>query len=362
MEELVFLPMGSNTKDSSRPLLAFDELYAYQLKSTSAKTDERLRCLVARRGIEIVPRPIHMQTGDVLDGADPISNAKVDLRMKMMVRVGQLDCPWSQCCCRPPTEDGPSFDKATRRLDEALGCSSRSRKPSVSSALQYWVRAQQAHASRPIRSRKRYLSWRRASVVRCIERRAPELSRSCACAYWPCDSYRSPDQDAELREQRVIVQCFERVIAGHDLSITYVFEVLGSPSPFGAVQCRVVRRGLLHGRVFRGNSTRLAFWCSRGAQRARQEATECVKSNTPKVLINVVHAAPKTIRRSSGMRSFKATCGRQHSSGTQLAQKKKVARQAPRATWPAAAFNRCFQPLPNREAMLNPAFGWRFND
>src|SRR6186713_884969 len=62
-----------------------------------------------------------------------------------------------------------------------------------------------------------------------------------------------PHQDAELREQRVIVQCFERVMGAHDPWITCVFEALCSPSPFGAARRRVVRRGWRVVHFSRGN-------------------------------------------------------------------------------------------------------------
>ena len=52
-----------------------------------------------------------------------------------------------------------------------------------------------------------------------------------------------PQQVAELREQRVIVQSFERMTLAHNLSITCFFEQLGSPSLVGAVRRRVARRG-----------------------------------------------------------------------------------------------------------------------
>ena len=48
-------------------------------------------------------------------------------------------------------------------------------------------------------------------------------------------------QDTEPGEQRVIIQCLERVIGDHNLSITCVFEALGSFFHVDTVRCRAMQ-------------------------------------------------------------------------------------------------------------------------
>jgi len=85
-----------------------------------------------------------------------------------------------------------------------------------------------------------------------------------------------PQQVAELREQRVIVQCFERVMGAHDLWITCVFEALCSPSPFGAARRRVVRRGWRVVHFSRGN--RLG-WRSGAPEALSERARRCLDAS-----------------------------------------------------------------------------------
>src|SRR6187399_3545857 len=73
------------------------------------------------------------------------------------------------------------------------------------------------------------------------------------------------------------------------------FGKLESPSFVGAVPRRCRAPWLAHSRVFEEKSTRLAFDCSQGAQRARKQRLKVVKRNTPEVLTYIGPQRPSLL-------------------------------------------------------------------